>query len=199
VIVGISLVFLVCSIAGVSRGESPSEPGADTRALARFAPSSGLRQLEIERILRTVPSAEGFSKHLLYLTEEPHQTGTPRDKELADYVRDRFVEYGREEARFHDSPALMSYGRSASVEIVEPARVKLKLSEDPTSRDKDSYVYSDRAQVPFHAYASDGDVTAEVVYADAGSTEGFAKPDELGIEVAGKFVVPARGLTPQRL
>jgi hypothetical protein len=44
------------------------------------------------------PSAESFSRHLLYLTEEPHQTGTPRNMELADYVRDRFVEYGLADA-----------------------------------------------------------------------------------------------------
>jgi N-acetylated-alpha-linked acidic dipeptidase len=181
------LVFL--SIAAVSRSEPAIGSADDPRALAGFALSSALRQLEIEQILRAAPSAESFSKHLLYLTEEPHQTGTPRNMELADYVRDRFVEYGLEEVHFHDTPALMSYGRSASVEIVEPVRVKLKLEEDPYPRDKDSYLYSDPAQVPFHAYANDGDVTAEVVYANAGSPEDFAKLDALGIDVAGKIVV----------
>jgi len=83
----------------------------------------------------------------------------------------------------------MSYARSAAVEILEPVVVKLKLAEAPYPPDKDSYLYSDPAQVPFHAYASDGDVTAEVVYANAGSPEDFATLDELGIDVRGKIVL----------
>ena len=181
-----ALLLLLCSpVAAMPGGEPADEPGG----LAGFTPASAVRQLEIERILRATPTAESFSKHLLYLTEEPHQTGTPRNMELADYVRDRFVEYGIEEVHFHDTPALMSYARSASVEIVEPVRVKLKLEEDPYPRDKDSYLYSDPAQVPFHAYANDGDATAEVVYANAGSPEDFARLDALGIEVTGKIVL----------
>ncbi|HEX9814234.1 MAG TPA: M28 family peptidase, partial [Myxococcota bacterium] len=76
-----------------------------------------------------------------------------------------------------------------AVEILEPVVVKLKLAEAPYPPDKDSYLYSDPAQVPFHAYASDGDVTAEVVYANAGSPEDFATLDELGIDVRGKIVL----------
>jgi N-acetylated-alpha-linked acidic dipeptidase len=186
---GSALVILFVSIAAAARGEPASGSSGGPEALAGFAPSSAARQLEIEEILRATPSAESFSRHLLYLTEEPHQTGTPRNMELADYVRDRFVEYGLEEVHFHDTPALMSYGRSASVEIVEPLRLKLALEEDPYPRDKDSYLYSDPAQVPFHAYANDGDVTAEVVYANAGSPEDFARLDALGIDVAGKIVL----------
>jgi N-acetylated-alpha-linked acidic dipeptidase len=185
---GTSLLLLSLSIAALSRGEPPIGPGGDPRALAGFTPSSARHEIETEKILRRVPAAESFSKHLLYLTEEPHQTGTPRNMELADYVRERFVEYGLEKVHFHDTPALMSYGRSASVEIVAPVRMKLKLAEDSYPRDKDSYVYSDPAQVPFHAYANDGDVTAEVVYANAGNPEDFARLDELGIDVAGKIV-----------
>ncbi len=184
-IAGISLLLLLSPIAARSGGEPADEPGG----LAGFTASSAVRQLEIERILRATPTAESFSKHLLYLTEEPHQTGTPRNMELADYVRDRFAEYGLEEVHFHDTPALMSYARSASVEIVEPVGVKLKLEEDPYPLDKDSYLYSDPTQIAFHAYANDGDVSAEVVYANAGSPEDFARLDALGIEVTGKIVL----------
>ncbi|HEY5656438.1 MAG TPA: M28 family peptidase [Myxococcota bacterium] len=176
-------------LAGPSGGGAQTQSGTASAVLAGFGRASAQRQLEIDAILRVVPSAESFSRHLLYLTEEPHETGTPRNMELADYVRDRFVEYGLEEVRFHDTPALMSYGRAGSVEIVDPVRLELKLTEDPNPRDKDSYVYSDPARVAFHAYASDGDVTAEVVYANAGSPEDFAVLDELGIDVAGKIVV----------
>ncbi len=183
---------LLCSplwIAARSGADPTAAVGRDSETLSGYHPASARREREIERILRATPSAEHFSKHLLYLTEEPHQTGTPRNMKLADYVRDRFVEYGLEDVHFHDTPALMSYARSASVEILEPVRVRLKLAEDPHPRDKDSYLYSDPTQIPFHAYANDGDVKAEVVYANAGSPEDFAVLDALGIDVRGKVVL----------
>lgn len=187
--VGASFLCLLFSIAPSSRADPSWAIDSDSQNLSGFNRSSALREREIERILRMTPSAESFSRHLLYLTEEPHQTGTPRNMELADYVRDRFVEYGLEDVHFHDTPALMSYARSAAVEIIEPVRVKLKLAEAPYPRDKDSYLYSDPTQIPFHAYANDGDVTAMVIYANAGSPEDFAKLDELGIDVRGKIVL----------
>lgn len=172
---------------------------SSTRCLAAaavplLAASLGLAQGEVdpadvEALARSIPSAESFARHLLYLTEEPHQTGTPRNMELADYVRDRFREYGLDEVRFHDTPALMTYGRAASVEIVTPVALKLKLGEDPVAGDKDSYLYEDPGQVPFHGYAPSGDVTAEVVYAGGGSPEDFAALDRLGVSVRGRIVV----------
>jgi N-acetylated-alpha-linked acidic dipeptidase len=187
--VGASILGLCFALAEFLLAAPLGAAGSNPQDLSGFNRSSAPREREIERILRMTPSAESFSKHLLYLTEEPHQTGTPRNMELADYVRDRFVEYGLEGVHFHDTPALMSYARSASAEILEPVRVKLKLAEAPYPRDKDSYLYSDPTQIPFHAYANDGDVTAEVVYANAGSPEDFAKLDELGISVSGKIVL----------
>ena len=186
---GASLLCLFVSIAAPSRADPSASIGSEVHDLSGFKRSSAQREREIEKILRMAPGAESFSRHLLYLTEEPHQTGTPRNMELADYVRDHFIDYGLEDVHFHDTPALMSYARSAAVEILEPVVVKLKLAEAPYPPDKDSYLYSDPAQVPFHAYASDGDVTAEVVYANAGSPEDFATLDELGIDVRGKIVL----------
>jgi N-acetylated-alpha-linked acidic dipeptidase len=159
---------------------------AGIQAVSAGAPAA---RDEAETLLRSVPSAESFSRHLRVLTEEPHQTGTPRNMELADYVRERFVEYGLEDVHFHDTPALMSYGRSAGVEIVTPLKLELKLSEDPVDGDKDSHLYADPAQVAFHAYAPGGDVTAEVVYANGGSPEDFAALEKLGVDVRGRIVV----------
>jgi N-acetylated-alpha-linked acidic dipeptidase len=158
-------------------------------AVGAAAPASPGQAADLETILRTVPNAAGFSRHLLHLTEEPHQTGTPRDLELADYVRDRFIEYGLEEVRFHDTPALLPYGRSASLELVEPVARKLRLVEDPYPHDKDSYLYRDKTIVPFHGYARSGVVTAEVVYANSGGPEDFAQLEKMGIDVRGRIVI----------
>jgi hypothetical protein len=44
--------------------------------------------LTAERILLETPDPARFGAHLRYLTEEPHLAGSPRNMELADYVRD---------------------------------------------------------------------------------------------------------------
>jgi len=154
-----------------------------------FLNSSVPSQLESEKLILSVPSSQQFGAHLLYLTEEPHQTGSPRNYKLADYVRDRFLEYGLEDVHFHDTPALIGYGRSVLVEITEPAKKKLKMTEDPYPPDKDSNLYADPSVVPYHEYALSGDVMAEVVYANGGSPEDFAELDRLGIDVKGRIVI----------
>jgi len=144
---------------------------------------------DVEQHIQNVPNAESFGRHLLYLTEDPHPAGSAQNMELADYVRDRFVEYGLEEVHFHDTPALYSYGRSASVRILEPVELELDLTEDSYAEDKDSFLYEESDVVPYHEYAASGDVTGQVVYANSGSPEDFEKLDELGISVAGKIVI----------
>ncbi len=144
---------------------------------------------DAEQHILQVPNPESYGRHLLYLTEEPHPTGSARNMELADYVRDRFVEYGLENVHFHDTPALLSYGRSASVRILAPVVLELDLTEDPHPGDKDSYLYQDSGVVPYHEYAASGVVTGRVVYANSGSPEDFDKLEELGIGVEGKIVI----------
>ena len=157
--------------------------------LPGFLPESVERELEAEAIIKATPDPRIFDRHFAYLTDEPHQTGTPRNMELADYVRDRFVEYGLTDVRFHDTPALVSYGRSASIEILEPDRLTLKLAEDAYPGDEHSTLYESGDVVPYHEYAMSGDVTAEVVYANSGSPEDFAILDELGIDVRDRIVL----------
>ncbi len=172
-----SLQLLVCSLIG-----SILLPALSCRA-------TEASEADPEALIRGTPDPDTFGRHLLYLTEEPHPTGSPRNMELADYVRDRFIEYGLEEVHFHDTPALLSYGRSASVKLLAPVEMDLDLEEDPYPDDKDSYLYEDDSVVPYHEYAASGDVRAQVIYANGGSPEDFARLDELGISVAGKIVI----------
>ncbi len=161
----------------------------DEGRVSGFLRSSLNRELESEKTILRVPTAEKFGAHLLYLTEDPHQTGTPRNMELAEYVRDRFTEYGLQNVHFHDTPALLSYGKSVLVEIVEPEKTKLKLTEDSFDADKDSYLYRNPRVIPYHEYALSGEVSAGVVYANGGSPEDFAKLRQMGVDVKGKIVI----------
>jgi N-acetylated-alpha-linked acidic dipeptidase len=168
----LTAVLLAALVCGAGPGPSP-----DTRAGAA------------EGLLLSRPNADSYGRHLLYLTEEPHPAGSARNMDLADYVRDRFVEYGLENVRFHDTPALLSRGVSASVELLRPEPRRLKLAEAPHPADKDSFLYRDGRFVPYHAYARSGDVTAEVVYANGGSPEDFRALETMNVDVRGKIVL----------
>jgi N-acetylated-alpha-linked acidic dipeptidase len=144
---------------------------------------------DVESILTSVPSADSYGKHLLHLTEEPHMAGTPRNRELAEYVRDRFREYGFDEVNYHEFPALVSFGKYARLSMRKPAERSFNLGEDPYPADKDSNLYADPANVAFHGYAPSGKVRAEVVYANGGSPEDFQLLDRMGIDLKGKIVL----------
>ena len=144
---------------------------------------------DAERILSAAPNAASYDKHLLLLTEEPHMAGTERNLALAEYVRDRFREYGLDEVSFHEFPALLSFGKSASLAIRSPVEQALNLREDPYPADKDSRLYDDPTQVAFHGYAPSGKVRAEVVYANGGSPEDFQQLDRMGLDLKGKIVL----------
>ncbi len=144
---------------------------------------------DVEQILSAVPSADFYGKHLLLLTEEPHMAGTDRNHALAEYVRDRFREYGLDEASFHEFPALLSFPKSAALAIQEPAVQTLNLREDPYPADKDSRLYDEPEQVAFHGYAPSGKARAEVVYANGGSPEDFQLLDRMGVDLKGKIVL----------
>jgi N-acetylated-alpha-linked acidic dipeptidase len=144
---------------------------------------------DVESLLASVPSADSYGKHLLHLTEEPHMAGTPRNRELAEYVRDRFREYGLDEVSFHEFPALVSFGKSAKLSMRKPEERSFDLGEDPYAADKDSKLYADPANVAFHGYAPSGKLRGEVVYANGGSPEDFQLLDRMGIDLAGKIVL----------
>lgn len=157
--------------------------------LAGFAATAPALTDDAERILTAAPTGESYGRHLLYLTEEPHLAGTARNYAVAEYVRDRFREYGLDEVTYHEFPALLSFPKSASLAIRHPVDEAFDLTEDPNPADKDSKLYDDPAQVAYHGYAPSGKVRAEVVYANGGSPEDFQRLDRMGIVLEGKVVL----------
>jgi N-acetylated-alpha-linked acidic dipeptidase len=157
--------------------------------LASLAAATAASGNEVERILTTAPNGDSYGRHLLYLTEEPHLAGTARNYAVAEYVRDRFREYGLDEVSYHEFPALLSFPKSASLAIAAPVPQAFNLAEDPWPADKDSKLYADPAQVAYHGYAPSGKVRGEVVYANGGSPEDFQRLDRMGIDLKGMIVL----------
>ena len=77
----------VGAIAGV--GAQQAAP-----AIFGFTSATAAGQHELERRFLALPSADRARDYHRYLTDEPHVAGTDRNKHLAEWMRDRWKEYG---------------------------------------------------------------------------------------------------------
>jgi N-acetylated-alpha-linked acidic dipeptidase len=128
-----------------------------------------------------------------FLTAEPHVAGSPRDRALAEWVRDRWREYGLEQVEIVEHEVLLAYPIEAVVESTLPsvngkpaATWRATLKEDAVAGDP----FSARDNgIAYHAYSASGDVTAPIVYAGGGSPEDYEWLAQHGIDVKGKIVL----------
>jgi hypothetical protein len=59
-----------------------------------FSKASADASAKFERIVLDTPTPENARKWLMALTEEPHVAGTPAEKKVAEWVRDKLKEFG---------------------------------------------------------------------------------------------------------
>ncbi|KAH8950988.1 hypothetical protein BDL97_09G001400 [Sphagnum fallax] len=130
--------------------------------------------------------------HLFHLTKEPHMAGTPEDFATAEYVFQRFQEYGLS-AHYTDYDVLLSYPLHRSLILSVPTKEPLTLSLEEKPVEGDPYSSNPKVTPTFHGYAPSGNVSAEVVYANYGRVEDFQKLVELGINVKDAIVIAKYG------
>jgi len=101
-----------------------------------------------------------------HLTSVPHVAGTVRDREQAEWLRDRFIESGLDEAKTASYEVLLSYPRSDGVVnrvslIDDVGNVQFETvgRQTPLGSAEES---SDEVQVNFNAYSGNGVV--EVIH-----------------------------------
>jgi N-acetylated-alpha-linked acidic dipeptidase len=172
----------ILSVLGVLCVETGTEP----RAIFGFTARSSVAQRAIERRFLTLPSRAKARDAHAYLTAEPHVAGTPRDRVLAEWVRDRWREYGLEQVEIVEHEVLLPYATDVQVDMIRPSLWHATLKEDAVEGDP----FSARdVGVAYHAYSASGDVTAPVVYANSGNPEDYDWLAKQGIDVTGAIVL----------
>src|SRR5919197_3424059 len=163
------------------------EPAAETTPMYGFSRQSSATQRSIERRFVTMPSPARAREAHAFLTAEPHVAGTPRDRALAEWVRDRWKEYGLERVEISEHEVLLPYADDVGVEMMQGERVwRAALKEDPIPGDP----FSARdVGVAYHAYSASGDVTAPVVYAASGNPADYDWLLDHGIDIKGKIAL----------
>ena len=164
---------------------------APERALFGFRASTSLEQRAIERKFTALPSRARAREAHAFLTAEPHVAGSPRDRALAEWVRDRWREYGLEDVDIVEHEVLLPYATDVHVSMM----VRTPSGERPWQAsfredavDGDPYSARD-VGLAYHAYSASGDVTAPVVYAGSGNPTDYDWLARRGIDVRGKIVL----------
>ncbi len=145
---------------------------------------------EVEARFLRLPDSASCERFLQVLTEDPRLAGTPADRRSAEYTRSRWLEFGLE-ADFATYEVYLPYPKSIEVKLLAPEEFKAKNVEEGWGWDKDSYAPD--AVLPYNAYSPSGDVTAEVVYANYGLPEDFARLKGMGVDPAGKIAIARYG------
>ncbi|MGH3112554.1 MAG: hypothetical protein ACRDOP_03710, partial [Gaiellaceae bacterium] len=160
---------------------------ADELPIPGFSPSAAVRELRIEEGFSALLDAASTARHFRYLTEEPHPAGSERNRRLAEYTRERFVEYGLEDVEVHEYPVLLPLPREVRVTMLEPHAYEASLKEDGYEIDKDSWAHE--VGPAYAGMSASGDVVGEVVYAHSGNPEDYEWLESQGIDPAGKIAL----------
>jgi len=82
---------------------------------------------------------------------------------------------------------LLSYPKSAALEIVAEPSIALARGEPPIPEDPDTAV--PEAAIPWNAYSPSAEVTGEVLYVNYGRPEDYERLKAMGVDARGKIVL----------
>src|SRR5262249_46710850 len=150
-----------------------------------FSARSAVSERSLERRFLATPSADKAREAHQLLTAEPHVAGSPRDRVLAEWVRDRWREYGLEQVEIVEHEVLLPYATDVTVD--RPSRNwHASLKEDAV--DGDPYSARD-VGVAYHAYSASGEVEAPIVYANSGNPADYDWLAAHGVDIRGKIAL----------
>jgi N-acetylated-alpha-linked acidic dipeptidase len=173
---------LLLLLAGSAASSSSSPPPS----LAGFTPDRAAWEREFEKRLLALPRPEECGELLREITRTPHLAGTEGNKRVADLVAAEFLKAGLDVER-PTYDVLLSYPKTARLEVVGEPGVRLARPEEPIESDPDTAVAP--SQPPWCAYSPSADFEAEVVYANHGSAEDYDRLAAMGISARGRIAL----------
>ncbi|XP_064484299.1 glutamate carboxypeptidase 2-like [Ornithodoros turicata] len=148
----------------------------------------------LKRIIRMVDGAK-IKEHVSFLASEPHMAGTNREEVvLANYVKDKFTEYGLDEVKVVSYDVLLSYPNASdpnTVSVVNASNGNL-LWTAATQEEAIPNIPTNIGPA-FLAYSPPGDVVGSVVYVNHGTNEDFDDIEALNSSVAGAICLMRYG------
>ena len=166
----------------VSAGPVSSPPPS----LTGFTPQRSAWQREFEQRLLTLPQPSECEEIHREVTRAPHIAGTEGNSRVAEYLAAEYKKAGWDvEMPAYD--VLLSYPKSAALEIVAEPSIALARGEPPIPEDPDTAV--PEAAIPWNAYSPSAEVTGEVLYVNYGRPEDYERLKAMGVDARGKIVL----------
>ncbi len=156
-----------------------------------FTAEGAAGQRALEARLDQIVRAENMDEWMRYIVSKPIYTGSPHNKETADWMVEQFRSWGFE-ARLDEYQVLFPTPRVRELEMIAPTRYTARLREPTLPEDATSGIEQDRLPT-FNAYSADGDVTGELVYVNYGIPGDYEELERRGISVEGKIVIARYG------
>ena len=168
---------------------SPLGHGSDT--LLGFGPESSEEQLELEAQFKAKLDPADQDRWMRVLTEQPHHVGSAAGAEYAQWIKARFDSWGydTEIVRYDVSIPFPTF---RAVELTAPESFTASLEEAPVEGDPSTRDPKDLLP-PYHAFATEGDVEAELVFVNYGLQEDYDALARRGISVEGRIVIAKYG------
>jgi N-acetylated-alpha-linked acidic dipeptidase len=183
------------SLAGAAAGNVDH---ADASMLG-FSADRAAQQRTLEQRFDALLDPADQREWLKQMSSQPNQVGSPHDKANAEFMLAKFREWGWD-ARIETFSVLYPMPRQELLQLVAPGTYMAKLVEPPIRGDATSAL--EGTLPPYNVYGGDGDVTAELVYANYGMPDDYKALVRRGIDVRGKIVITRygggwRGLKPK--
>ena len=164
-----------------------------------FSADHAAQQLSLEQRFDALLDPNDQREWLKDMSSQPNHVGSPHDKANAEFMLAKFRAWGWD-ARIETFSVLYPTPKQASLQLIAPDAYTARLVEPPVPGDATSAL--DGALPPYNVYGGDGDVTAELVYANYGMPDDYKTLARRGIDVRGKIVITRygggwRGLKPK--
>src|SRR5262245_45462075 len=108
-----TLTLLAAALVATAWRQSSTTPFGFTAASAKTFGA-------LERRFLDLPSPERIRDAHLYLAARPHVAGSARDRELAEWTRDRFREFGLDDVQITTHEVMLPLPEETSVEMQQP-------------------------------------------------------------------------------
>src|SRR6476661_6226734 len=93
-----------------------------TAAIYGFSAHASAAERRLEARFLPLPLAARAREAHAFLTAEPHVAGSRRDRVLAEWVRDRWREYGLDQVEIVEHQVLLPYATNVQVEMLAPSK-----------------------------------------------------------------------------
>jgi N-acetylated-alpha-linked acidic dipeptidase len=151
-----------------------------------FTTPSAREQRALETRFQSSVEADRISAYHQEYAAKPHVAGSARDRELAEWTRDRWREFGLEDVEITEHEVLLPWPEDVTVEMTAPRAWRASMREDPIPGDEST---QGDVGLPYHAYSASGEVVAPVVYAGSGNPADYDWLQSRNIAIKGKIAL----------